>query len=89
MELLVAHLRAAYGAEGAAIVKGDAYYAERISEMTGGERQQLMHNLGEQGFSLEFVDAPLGGESIRIRCVEPAAAKRLIEDYARVMEGGR
>lgn len=80
------HLRAAYGAEQSVIVKGDGYYDGAIRSLTALERTTMIRELRDCGFSAEFVHGALGGESLRIRCIDGAMGKSLVESMNAVEE---
>lgn len=73
------HLRAAYGAEQSVIVKGDGYYGGAVAKLTPLERTTMIRELRACGFVAEFAHGTLGGEALRIRCIDGAQGKHLVE----------
>ena len=80
------HLRAAYGAEQCVIVKSVGYYSGKIAGLSVLERTTMVRELRGCGFAAEFVHGTLGGESLRIRCIDGALGKSLVEAMNSVEE---
>ncbi len=73
------HLRAAYGAEQSVIVKSDGYYLGALAALSPLERTTMIRELRGCGFVADFGHGTLGGECLRIRCIDGAKGKSLVE----------
>jgi hypothetical protein len=86
---LLNHLRAAFGAEGLPVAKGDAHYLDGLSRLDAAASEKLMSLCKAMGFDVEIFGGLISGRTLRLKCRDAATAKAAIEEAMKVIDVGQ